>query len=372
MKSARSISFFTSILVVAFGIAGFLWWEHHSRPLYGKASLSEEEKRILSMITADCEKKGFIHVAHSIGMICLKHRLTSSEIDRLFPEWVPHKRLCVCRSPFLLLFFNFDAQGNIVSIYYVDSGRSHSLPPLESVTTDAPIDLPPLPRKNGFYTEAAHAIQYSRMWQPGGIVVTTPPDFASLSYTDAKTAVDVTLLDMSSTIPYVRLGAEYPRKIVDQLKAKSLTDDKIALAIYLLGSIKPQDTNSIAALIERIDFKVNVSYSDTNWLYVSPWSLYPARDALLRIGEVSVGPIVQKLPGETNSLCRQLLCAVVSTFGRTNWVTAWQPKTAIDQLQRLRATESELSRRHNIDEALGLLIDNKVDLNIGWSGYWGE
>ena len=103
-----------------------------------------------------------------------------------------------------------------------------------------------------------------------------------------------------------------------------------------------------------------------------PWSQYPARDALLRIGEVSVGPIVQDLPGETNALRRQLLCAVVSTFGRTNWTTAWQPKPAIEQLQQMRATEADSVRHQNIDAALGLLIDNKVDLNIGWSGYFGE
>ena len=144
------------------------------------------------------------------------------------------------------------------------------------------------------------------------------------------------------------------------------------MAIYLLGSIKPQDTNSIATLIDWINFSFSVQYKDINWSDLYPWSQYPARDALLRIGEASVGPIVQDLPSETNALRRQLLCAVVSTFGRTNWTTAWQPKPAIEQLQRLRSTESDPSRQQNIDAALDLLIDNKVDLNIGWPGYFGE
>ena len=48
------------------------------------------------------------------------------------------------------------------------------------------------------------------------------------------------------------------------------------------------------------------------------------------------------------------------------------PKPAIEQLQQMRATEADAVRQQNIDAALGLLIDNKVDLNIGWSGYLGE
>ena len=80
---------------------------------------------------------------------------------------------------------------------------------------------------------------------------------------------------------------EYP-KIVDQLKSKTLKDDKIALAIYLLGTVNLQDANSIAALIEHIDFRFNVPYSDPKWRQMYPWSSYPARDALLRIGERTV------------------------------------------------------------------------------------
>jgi len=219
-------------------------------------------------------------------------------------------------------------------------------------------------------TEAAFSVIKARRGLPGGEVATSPPDFASLSYVDARTAVGVTLDDVNGCL--LHLSSEYPLNIIQQLKEKNLSDNKKALAIYLLGAIKPQDTNSIAVLVERIDFEVKVPYSDPKWRSLYSWSLYPARDALLRIGEASVGPIVLDLPCETNALRRQLLCAVVSTFWRTNWTTAWQPKAAIDQLQRLRATESEQSRQQNIDAALGLLIDNKVDLNIGWSGYLGE
>ena len=76
---------------------------------------------------------------------------------------------------------------------------------------DTPIDLPQLPRQNVLYLEAARAIQESRVLKSGGAVATTPPDFARLTYADAKVAVDLTLLDVRDY--YARLDAEYLSKI---------------------------------------------------------------------------------------------------------------------------------------------------------------
>jgi len=41
-------------------------------------------------------------------------------------------------------------------------------------------------------------------------------------------------------------------------------------------------------------------------------------------------------------------------------------------LQKLRAAESDPAKLHNIDAALDLLIGDKLDLNLGWSGYFLE
>ena len=362
------------ILVTIAGLAGFVWWRTSiPRPLYGKASLSKEEKLILAKPFEDYRHHNYERKAYTVAMICLKHHLTIPEVNELITGQVDARQgnsteFRYGPGPERQLFFDFDDKGKLLSI---DLGRGQfRLPPLELVTKDAPIESPPLPRMNDFYTKAAIDLQASRERQAVVRTDAFPPDFVSLSYADLKAAVDLALIDIYDL--HTRLVAGYSLKVVDQLKEKSLADDKKALAIYLLGELKSSDTNSIDALIERINFKVIVPYGTPEWRSLYPWSLYPSRDALLRIGEASVSPIVQSLPGETNALRRHLLCAVLSTFGRTNWTTGWQPKTAIDQLQRLRATESEPARQHNIDAALGLLIDNKVDVNIGWSGYFGE
>ena len=409
MNHRKTILFYISILIVVASVVDFVWLRNRipvslpelqqhpktnldfavfitprnsptiSRPFYGKAFLSEDEKQILSKITTDCGSKRCDRLAYRVGMICLKHRLASSEIDELFAgkvvhaepradTGVEHVSIKLCPPPCRPLVFEYDAKGNIVRSLYMLNGVWHYLPPLESVTPDAPIELPPLPDENNWPTDAGFALLKSKGWQRGVRVATSPPDLASLSYIDAKAAVDVILHDVGG----LQFVAEYPLKIIEQLKEKNLTNDKKALAIYLLGRIMPQNTNSIVALVEQIDFKASVPYGQSEWQRLYPWSLYPARDALLQIGEASIYPIVRYLPGETNALRRQLLCGVLATFARKNWTTTWKPKSSIDQLQRLRATESEPSRQHNIDEALGLLINNKVDVNIGWSGYFGE
>ena len=263
----------------------------------------------------------------------------------------------------------FDQTGNLGKIWYWSD--EYRLPPTELITPDTPIEPPPLPDKEHLFSKKwlQQKIKGEQRL-PVGFVVPVP-EFRRLAYDDAKVAVDIAI-EVIVAVRGTSVVPEYSRQVAEQLRSEDLSADKKALAIYMLSKVAPRDTISIQTAIEWIDLKVNVPYRDSDWRFLYPWSSYPARDALLRIGEASVGPIVQDLPGETNVLRRQLLCAVVSTFGRTNWTTAWQPRTAIDQLQRLRATESELSRRHNIDEALGLLIDNKVDLNIGWLGYLAE
>ena len=412
MKRSRAAFVFTTILILTLlGVAGFVWlrnWapvsraglqqytstnlnsgfqaypgspQNSSRQLYGKDSLSSEEKRILfTTATEACGILKWHCIAYKVGMICLKHHLTKSEIGELFVGQVVHGahvddigrdlvKVRLCSPPsMLLLYFRFDSKGSNGEISYIFGGEWYYLPPIDSVTPVAPIELPPLPDERIIFSDAAQAVlrQSRGFWIQGKVIATNPPDFSSLFYTNAKVDVEITLNDRPDYLP------EYSVKIISQLRDQNLTDDKRALAIYLLGKINPPVTSAIPVLIEQINFNVSVPYDHPQWRDLYPWSSYPARDALLRIGEVSIGPIVQDLPGETNALRRQLLCAVVSTFGRTNWTTAWQPKPAIEQLQRLRSTESDPSRQQNIDAALDLLIDNKVDLNIGWPGYFGE
>jgi len=381
MKRLRATLLFSSILITM-SIIGVVWYWNRtvSRPPYGKDSLSEEEKRILINSPEDCLESGCWRRAYKVGMICLKHHLSVSEVDGLMPGQITYRHPCndtggecvdlmFCPTLCYPLDFEFDAEGKIVRVSHMVGGVSRRLPPLESITPDAPIELPPIPFEGFWVSKATEALLESGAWRERA-VTTTPPAFASASYTNAKMAVECILLDTRGQRRH--LATEYPLRIIAQLRDKNLTGDKRALAIYLLGKIQPPDTDSISVLIEQIDFKVDVPYNQPEWRQMYHWSEYPARDALIRTGEASIGPIVHDLPGETNELRRHLLCAVLSTFGRTNWTTAWQPKTAIDQLQRMRATEPDAVRQQNLDAALGLLIDNKVDVNIGWAGYFRE
>ena len=309
-------------------------------------------------------------------MICLKHRLTIAEVKKLVarPEFIrerPDTGECDLEFQFQFgsdgrMIFYFDKAGNLTEVSYMC--LQYHLPPMKFITPDAPIEPPPLPYSTDPRSKLTRKVASERSL-PADFVVPVP-EFRSLAYANAKVAVDTAVVAVGWG--GCRVLPEFSQKVLEQLKSEKLSNDKKALAIYMLSKVTPRDTNSIRAAIDQVDLRVNVPYSDHDWRFLYPWSLYPARDALLRIGESSVEPIVQDLRGETNALRRQLLCAVVSTFGRTNWTTAWQPKAAIAQLQRLRATEAEPARQNNIDAALGLLIDNKVDVNIGWSGYFGE
>jgi len=140
-----------------------------SRPLYGKTSLSEEEKRILCKPFEDLyvnvktdrgagkfiDERKTVPKAYKVGMICLKHRLTRTEVMELIST--PPAETSIVSTNLMdvdyqiggckRLIFKFDEKGNIKS---VEGDGVHSLyefPPLEAVTSDTSIEPPePLPR----------------------------------------------------------------------------------------------------------------------------------------------------------------------------------------------------------------------------------
>lgn len=135
-----------------------------SCPLYGKASLSEEERRILYKPFDGMEGKTdtgapildwrrSLPKAYQLGMVCLKHRLNYSEVNELIVRNVtprllfpPEKtRINITISFSALLGFDFDEKGDLqkVQIYGIEY---HKLPPLEAVTSNTPIEPPPMTR----------------------------------------------------------------------------------------------------------------------------------------------------------------------------------------------------------------------------------
>jgi len=128
--------------------------------LYGKASLSKDEKRILYQPFKGFMKRPYRGQDYKVGMICLKHRLTRDEVTKLIGE-TPHKS----ELPELLIYntciasaitFRFDKRENLLDVR--TTGSQYQLPPLESVTPDTPIDLPPLPHNwdYAYFGEGCH------------------------------------------------------------------------------------------------------------------------------------------------------------------------------------------------------------------------
>jgi hypothetical protein len=128
--------------------------------------------------------------------------------------------------------------------------------------------------------------------------ITNPPDFGKMSYQMAGQVVNDELRK--------KLCPEYIKNLVNEIRQGDMGGNK-APAIYLLGELRPHDEDSIEVLIENIDLK-----SPPNPL-LAPlrWGEYPAEEALVKIGDPTVIPILNHLPTENSELRRQLMCDVL-------------------------------------------------------------
>jgi hypothetical protein len=135
---------------------------------------------------------------------------------------------------------------------------------------------------------------------------TNPPDFANLSYEKANEEVgsEDNLISRGAK----QICPEYISNLVNELQKGNLSNGNKTLAVYLLGELHPSNTNAIEILIENIDFRT--SKIEPNLRPVR-WRLYPAEEALIKIGKPVVDPILNHLPNETNQLRRQLMCDVL-------------------------------------------------------------
>lgn len=195
-----------------------------------------------------------------------------------------------------------------------------------------------------FHAGAQNSSQHS-------ISATNPPDFGKLSSQEADKAVmfedtDI-LLHKTKTV-----GAEYFTNLVNQIRNGKLQNDNEVLAIWLLGELQPKDTNSIEALVAIIDFKALKFDPATRFIR---WGLYPAQEALIKIGTPVVNPVLQHMPGEFNELRRHLMCDVlIQVEGKrgTHFNAADGKGTAQGQIKKLLAAESNSAKRANLETAL--------------------
>jgi hypothetical protein len=133
-----------------------------------------------------------------------------------------------------------------------------------------------------------------------------PPAFSTLTYPQASQAVE------SELKQHVGMGhgdvegicPEYITKLVTLLRHGYLDNDKEVLAIYLLGQLRPSDTNAITFLIENIDLKALKMDPPSG---LARWGEYPAREALSNIGQPAINPLIEALPNEGKELRRQLI-----------------------------------------------------------------
>ena len=116
-----------------------------SRPLYGKASLTAEEKRILHKPFDNCFRYWCGSNIYLVGMICMKHRLSREEIMELIKESpvepLEDVYLSYRTGIGQLITFTFGQDGNLQKAVTV--GSKYQFPPLETVTHETAIE--PLP-----------------------------------------------------------------------------------------------------------------------------------------------------------------------------------------------------------------------------------
>lgn len=176
----------------------------------------------------------------------------------------------------------------------------------------------------------------------GSGCATNPPDLVNLAYKAANEAVnsEVDSITWSKTR---RICPEYVTNLINQIRYGTLSGDNKTLAFYLLGQLRPSDTNSIEFLIQNIDFKA--TRVDPK-LRFPRWSDYPALDALIWIGKPVVEPILAHLAGETNELRRALMCSVL----RSGLVLG--NAGTVDRLRKRVNEETNPARRKNLGLAL--------------------
>jgi hypothetical protein len=180
---------------------------------------------------------------------------------------------------------------------------------------------------------------------------TNPPDFVKMSYSTASAAVDSELNDIMG-YKTKKICPEYISNLVSQIRNGNLNNDNKILSIYLLGALGPSDTNSIDVLIEYIDLKA---------LRFDPafgtrrWGEYPAEEALVKIGEPAISPILAQLSIEQNDFRRHLMCEVVRIVEnrKAGAINKYDGKTAIRNLLKDRLDkEADPTKKANLELAL--------------------
>ena len=198
------------------------------------------------------------------------------------------------------------------------------------------------------YTEADVAVEYvkalnARAADLSGTCLTNPPDFKSLTYTQANIAVKYAERSILGTLAKP-ICPEYITNLVLQIQSDELKTDNKVLAIYLLGILRPSNTNAIEVLIRLVDLKALRFDAKTT---LRRWGEYPAQEALINIRIPALAPTITHLHSETNPLRRRLLCDVVRC------IEGWEG--GMKHLRKLASEEADAERRKNLERSVEAL-----------------
>ena len=130
--------------------------------------------------------------------------------------------------------------------------------------------------------------------------------------------------------------------IKGQLDQGHLSNEGRVYAIYLLGQLRAAE--AVTVLIENIDFTAARVDSKVG---IGRWGMYPAQEALGKIGTPAVNIILEKLPTERDGLRRKLMCLVISDV---------EGKAVGTMLVKVRFDEeSDASRKASLGLALQVM-----------------
>lgn len=163
-----------------------------------------------------------------------------------------------------------------------------------------------------------------------------PPVFTKMSsFRERDAALDL-VLETKPNATY-----KYLTGLTDQVNDKTATDGGKVYAIFLLGEMRATNAFCVEALIAKID--LNAPQGALH-LRLPPWGPFPAEEALIKIGEPVVDPILTYVPVEGNELRRHLMCEVLK---RVAGKEASQAK-----ISQALAAETDPIKKANLEAAL--------------------
>jgi hypothetical protein len=129
---------------------------------------------------------------------------------------------------------------------------------------------------------------------------------------------------------------------LEQLRRQDVPVEGKVYAIYMLGELR--SFHAVTELIANIDLKA--SKVDPR-LRDARWGLYPAQEALVKIGRPATSTILDKLPSEAAPLRRKLMCDVILDVEGKD--------VARFLLDQEKGKQADPAKRANLEAAMKLL-----------------